>query len=154
MRDPVPVRVNRARQLAGRKAAITRSERDERAAQEIPASLHDVWLKVRHRLKVPRGKRKAEAFMEWVSDHPEKVQAIRLATSQGFDREIEHLQRHCSRAVEQARKSLKRQKFDTFAQIDEETAGKLQGCAKTLGPAYNPEAVEMNIRLTETGAPF
>lgn len=142
------------RQAAGRKAAVTRSEQDQRAAQEIPLNLHDVWFKVRSRIKTPKGKRKAEAFLEWVSDHPEKVQALRLAESQEFDKQIIHLQRHCSRAVNRAARDLKKKKFDTFAQIDDQIADELQGCAKSLGPAYDPAAVEMNIRLAETGAPF
>jgi hypothetical protein len=152
--QPPAQRKSLARVQAGRKAASTRRDKDERAAQEIPEELHDVWEKVKGRITPIKGQRKAEAFIHWAETHPDKVNQIRAERGRSHERAIEHLQRHCSGAADAADRELTKKKFGTFAKISRSTREKLSECAKELGPDYEPDNVERNLRLARTGAPF
>ena len=65
-----------------------RAEADEYALREIPAELHALWRKVRHRFRGPPDQR-ALSFLEWAERHPGDVEEALVARWDKMERDAE-----------------------------------------------------------------
>lgn len=106
-----------------------------------------------HRLKLPKARR-AEAFIEWAHDNPDEIASVRDALEREAVADILAAARRCDRAAKRAESQLRKQDWDTFATIAEDVRSELESCADDVDPVYHPEALGMELRLQNTGAPF
>lgn len=63
---------------ARRRGAEARQESDQRVESNLPGDLIPIWRKVKNRIKTRGGRRsRTEAFLEWVEENADEVQAMR-----------------------------------------------------------------------------
>lgn len=94
-----PAAPPRSRQQAGQRAAEVRAESDAEVLREIPPQLHEVYRRVRGKIKGTPYRSRAEAFLEWVEEHGDEAYAIQAEADYAALRALEREEQRVSREL-------------------------------------------------------